>query len=92
MRKLPPMKPLLAFEAAARNLSVTQAAQELLVTPSAISHQIRALEDSLGVQLFYRFHRRIALTDARARFVRSISSMLDEVEAAAELVWHCHMN
>ena len=63
-QKLPPLKSLRAFEAAARHLSFAQAAEELFVTPGAISQQIRVLEQHLGVELFRRQHRRVLLTDA----------------------------
>src|ERR671934_273064 len=63
-RPLPPLNALRAFEAAARYLSVTKAAEELHVTPAALSHQIKGLEDFLGLKLFYRRARAIALTDA----------------------------
>ncbi len=61
---MPPLSALRAFEAAARHLSLTQAAGELNVTPGALSHQIRALEEMLGVKLFERRVRAIALTAA----------------------------
>lgn len=61
---MPPLSALRAFEAAARHLSLTQAAGELNVTPGALSHQIRALEEILGVKLFERRVRAIALTAA----------------------------
>src|SRR6516162_10117917 len=61
---LPPLSALRAFEAAARHLSLTQAARELSVTPGALSHQIRGLEELLGVKLFERRVRSIALTSA----------------------------
>jgi LysR family glycine cleavage system transcriptional activator len=60
----PPLNALRAFEAAARHLSLTKAAVELNVTPGALSHQIRGLEDYLGVKLFDRGVRSIALTAA----------------------------
>ena len=60
----PPLNALRAFEAAARHLSLTKAAVELNVTPGALSHQIRGLEDNLGVKLFDRGVRSIALTAA----------------------------
>ncbi len=63
-RKLPPLNALRAFEAAARHLSVTRAAGELNVTPAAVSHQVKALEDRLGVALFRRLNRALMLTDA----------------------------
>ncbi len=59
---LPPLTTLAAFEAAARNLSFKNAAQELSVTPGAVSHQIKALERELGVLLFRRKHRGVELT------------------------------
>jgi LysR family glycine cleavage system transcriptional activator len=61
---MPPLSALRAFEAAARHLSLTKAAAELHVTPGALSHQIRGLEDLLGVALFERRVRAIALTPA----------------------------
>src|SRR5882724_4383502 len=61
---MPPLNALRAFEAAARHLSLTKAAQELRVTAGALSHQIRGLEDLLGLKLFERRVRSIALTPA----------------------------
>jgi len=61
---MPPLNALRAFEAAARHLSLTRAAEELHVTAGALSHQIRGLEDFLGVKLFERRVRAIALTPA----------------------------
>src|SRR5271165_2194352 len=63
-RAPPPLNALRAFEAAARHLSLTRAALELNVTPGALSHQIRGLEDHLGLKLFDRGVRSIALTEA----------------------------
>ena len=68
MRRLPPLKSMRAFEAAARRLSFTKAAEELFVTPAAISQQVRQLEDYLGVTLFHRMTRAVKLT-AEARTV-----------------------
>ena len=62
--RLPPLNALKAFEAAARHLSVKKAALELNVTPAAVSHQIRTLEEYLGIQLFHRRNRALDLTDA----------------------------
>jgi LysR family glycine cleavage system transcriptional activator len=64
MPRLPPLNALRAFEAAARHLSFNAAAEELNVTPAAISHQIKALEADLGVKLFKRLNRAVRLTDA----------------------------
>jgi LysR family glycine cleavage system transcriptional activator len=63
-RKLPPLTALRAFEAAARHLSFRKAAEELAVTPTAISHQVRLLEETLGLALFQRHTRRVSLTAA----------------------------
>ena len=60
---MPPLGALKAFEAAARHLSFSRAAVELNVTPSALSHQIKGLEDALGVRLFERRTRSVVLTD-----------------------------
>lgn len=62
--RLPPLNALRAFEAVARHLSMKQAAAELHVTPAAVSHQIRGLEQYLGVPLFRRLNRALLLTDA----------------------------
>ena len=62
-RRLPPLNALKAFEAAARHLSFTKAAEELHVTQAAISHQVKALEDFLGMPLFRRLNRALLLTD-----------------------------
>ena len=64
MYRIPPLNALRAFEASARHLSLTKAAQELNVTPGAISHQLRGLEELLCVKLFERGVRKIALTPA----------------------------
>jgi LysR family transcriptional regulator, glycine cleavage system transcriptional activator len=61
---LPPLSALRAFEAAARHMSFSKAATELHVTPAAISHQIHALEEDLGVRLFHRLNRSIELTSS----------------------------
>ncbi len=64
MRRLPPLAALRAFEAAARHLHFARAAEELHLTPTAISHQVRQLEDTLNLKLFHRYPRPIRLTDA----------------------------
>src|SRR5438309_1666455 len=63
-RRLPPLNGLKAFEAAARSESFTRAAEELNVTQSAVSHQVKALEDKLGLKLFHRERQRLILTKA----------------------------
>ena len=62
--RLPPLNALKAFESAARHLSLKRAAHELSVTPAAISHQVKTLEEFLGVQLFRRLNRGLELTPA----------------------------
>lgn len=64
MSRLPPLIALSYFEVAARTKSFAKAAKELHVTPAAISHQVKALEEYLGVELFVRHHRRVSLTPA----------------------------
>jgi len=62
--RLPPLNALRAFEAAARHLSFKLAASELNVTPAALSHQVRNLEETLGLKLFHRETRAVSLTEA----------------------------
>lgn len=83
-RKLPNLAALRAFEAAARLGSFSRAAQEIYVTPGAISHQIRALENELGLQLFARNGKRIAITDTGQRFAAVIRKSLGDIATAAE--------
>ena len=64
MRRLPPLNALKAFESAGRHMSFSRAAEELHVTPAAISHQIKSLESDLGVKLFRRLNRSLRLTEA----------------------------
>jgi LysR family glycine cleavage system transcriptional activator len=77
--RLPPLDLLAAFEAAARHLSFTQAAAERFVTQSAMSRQIRALEDDLGTPLFRRQHRALALTEAGSRLFAVCSAVLAQL-------------
>ncbi|NKC15263.1 MAG: transcriptional regulator GcvA [Gammaproteobacteria bacterium] len=82
MRKLPPLTALRAFECAGRQLSFQLAAQELHVTPSAISHQVKTLEEFLGVRLFNRLTRRIELTDAGRNYSAALGEALDVMDEA----------
>lgn len=84
--QLPPLQTLRAFEATGRRLSMTLAAEELYVTHGAVSRQIKALEDNLGVQLFRRMTRRIELTDAGASFFGAVTRLLSELEREAQAV------
>jgi len=73
---------LRAFEATARKSSFTLAAQELCVTQAAISHQIRQIEDALGVRLFERAHRRVVLTLPGERLFKSVAAAFSEIDGA----------
>lgn len=76
---LPPLDPLLAFEAAARNLSFTKAGEELSLTQSAVSRQIQSLEEGLGVKLFQRRPRALLLTEAGQAFYRMAQDTLQRL-------------
>lgn len=84
--RLPPLNPLRAFEATARRGSVSAAARELNVTHGAISHQIKALEDSLGVILFERGGKRLKLTPQAALLLPAVSQAFGEIAAATALM------
>lgn len=77
--RLPPLVALRAFEAAARRLSFKAAAEELSLTPTAISHQIRHLEDWLGLPLFERLPRRVRLTPAGERLYPAVHEGFDGI-------------
>ncbi len=83
-RRLPPLNALRAFEAGARHLSFTKAAEELYVTQAAISHQVKLLEQDLGVSLFRRMTRKLALTEAGRALQRVAGEALDAIAEAAE--------
>ena len=81
-RPLPPLDLLRGFECAARHLSFTRAAEELFLTQSAVSRQIQSLEEFLGVELFERRHKALALTDAGQAYFRSVAAALGDVREA----------
>jgi LysR family transcriptional regulator, glycine cleavage system transcriptional activator len=83
---LPALDFFRGFEAAARHLSFTKAAEELFVTQSAVSRQIQALEDRLGVQLFTRRNRGLALTEAGQQMYRAADVALRTLREAAERI------
>ena len=85
-RRLPPLNALRAFEAAGRLGRMTAAADELAVTPGAISRQVRQLEDALGVALFEGTKHSPALTDAGRLLLPAISVALDQIETAVRAV------
>ena len=82
--RLPALDLLVGFEAAARHLSFTKAGQELYLTQSAVSRQIKELEEQLGVALFERRHRALALTEAGQQFYASAAQVLTTMRAATE--------
>jgi LysR family transcriptional regulator, glycine cleavage system transcriptional activator len=83
-RPLPPLNALRAFEATARHLSFSKAADELHVTPAALSHQIRGLEDLLGLKLFHRRARAIDLTEAARLIYPGIRAGFESLREAVE--------
>lgn len=83
---LPPVADLLAFEAAARHHSISRAADELHLTQSAVSRQIRQLEEQLGVALFHRVRQRIVLTDVGRVYEADVRAALQQVSAATQKV------
>ncbi len=85
-RRLPPLNPLKAFEAAARHLSLTKAAEELHVTQVAVSRQVKLLEDHIGTPLFLRGTRSITLTTQGERLQHRLGPAFDEIESAIKSV------
>ncbi|NHI00287.1 MULTISPECIES: transcriptional regulator GcvA [Oceanimonas] len=83
-RRLPPLNALKAFEAAARNLSFTRAAEELFVTQAAISHQIKGLEEFLGIKLFRRRNRSLLLTEEGQSYFLEIKDIFTAISDATE--------
>ncbi|MCA0176040.1 MAG: LysR family transcriptional regulator [Proteobacteria bacterium] len=82
-RKLPSTAALAAFEAAARHLSFTRAAEELAVTQSAVCRQVATLEGFLGTKLFRRSQRGVVLTEVGRRYAQTVAARLDAVERDA---------
>ena len=81
---LPALDLLVGFESAARHLSFTKAGEELFLTQSAVSRQIKELEDQLGVPLFQRRHRALALTEAGQQFYASAAQVISTMRSATE--------
>src|SRR3954468_888727 len=81
---MPSLDLLQGFEAAARHLSFTKAGEELFLTQSAVSRQIKELEDQLGVELFHRRHRALLLTDAGKQFYASAAEGVTTMRAATD--------
>jgi LysR family glycine cleavage system transcriptional activator len=82
--RLPSLNGLRAFEAAARHLSFTQAASELNVTQTAISHQIRRLEEELGIRLFIRKNRALALTPQARDYLPGVRAAFNDLRLATD--------
>src|SRR5205085_5748928 len=81
---LPSLNGLRAFEAAARHLSFTRAAAELNVTQTAVSHQIRRLEEQLGLRLFVRRQRALQLTSEARQYLPAVSAAFADLRHATE--------
>ena len=81
-QRLPPLDPLVAFEAAARLLSFTRAAEELHLSQAAVSQQIRSLEENLKVKLFTRSHRAVQLTNEGREYQHTVAMMLKQLAGA----------
>ena len=86
-RRLPSLNALRAFEAAARHLSLTKAADELSVTPGALSHQIKALEARLGARLFQRTARGLAFTDLGRDYLPVVRDAFDRLAAGTDTLF-----
>ena len=84
--RLPPLNALRVFEAAARHLSFKEAAAELNITQAAVSHQIKSLEDYLGVDLFRRSGRGVKLTDAAQACLPRLREGFESLAAAVEMI------
>jgi LysR family glycine cleavage system transcriptional activator len=83
-RRLPPLNALKAFEAAARSESFTRAAQELNVTQGAVSHQVKALEATLGIKLFNRERQRLVMTEAGRDYLAVARDAFDQIAVGTE--------
>src|SRR6058998_342588 len=84
--RLPPLNALRVFEAAARHLSFKEAAHELSITQAAVSHQIKSLEEYLGVELFRRAGRGVQLTEAARACLPKLREGFESLAAAVELI------
>jgi LysR family glycine cleavage system transcriptional activator len=84
LRRLPPLNALKAFEAAARSESFTRAAEELNVTQGAVSHQVKALEATLGLRLFNRERQRLVLTEPGREYLGVVRDALDRIAVGTD--------
>lgn len=85
-KKLPPLNALKAFESAARHLNFTKAAEDLFVTQAAVSHQIKLLEDFLGVSLFHRRNRLLELTELGTQYFDEVQPLLEKIALATDKI------
>jgi len=83
-RRLPQLNALKAFDAAARHESFTRAAEELCVTQGAVSHQVKALEEELGVKLFNRERQRLVITEAGREYLVVVRDAFDRIAVGTE--------
>src|SRR3954468_17074834 len=83
-QRLPPLNALKAFEAAARHESFTRAAAELFVTQGAVSHQVKALEQELGLKLFNRERQRLIITEAGRDYLTVVRDAFDRISVGTE--------
>ncbi|MFT5521162.1 MAG: LysR family glycine cleavage system transcriptional activator [Enterobacterales bacterium] len=83
-RRLPPLNSLRTFESAARHLSFTKASEELFVTQAAVSHQIKHLEEFLGLALFHRKNRKLTLTEEGIEYWPQIRDIFEQLKNATE--------
>ena len=90
MDRLPPLNPLRAFEAAGRLRSIRRAAEELSVTPGAVSRQVQSLEAYLGLPLFRRDPREIVLTVEGEQYLEAVSGHLEGIRAATQRLTSFH--
>ena len=86
--RLPPLNALKAFEAAARHESFTRAAEELFVTQGAVSHQVKALEQELGLKLFNRERQRLVITEAGRDYLNVVRDAFDRIAVGTEQLLH----
>lgn len=88
LRRLPSLNAVKAFEAAARNKSFTRAAEELFVTPGAVSQQVKGLEAELGLKLFTHERQRLVITEAGLEYVAVVREALDQIALGTERLMH----
>lgn len=86
LRRLPPLNALRSYEAAARHRSFTKAAGELGVTPAAVSHQVKMLEDHIGIALFQRVNRQLVLTEAGESCLPGIRAAFEGLASAVDAI------